>query len=188
MYGARWDGFVNEELLSLISRVRGGDEGAFSDLTLQYRPLIESMARRFLKKSDGDMLLMDDVMQEAALAFYSAACSYDVNSEVTFGLYAKICIRNRLVSMQRALYAKKKKRKPREKTVSQDPVNRLLDKENSELLEKKIDSALSKLEMSVFELYVQKKTYVEIAGELGISVKSVDNAIYRIKTKLRRLI
>lgn len=179
---------MNDELLLLISRSRDGDEGAFSDLTLQYRPLIESMARNFLKKNDDDTFLLDDVMQEATLAFYSAIRSYDVNSEVTFGLYAKICIRNRLVSMQRASYAKKKKRKHREKADSPDPVNRLLDKEDSQQLEKKISAVLSRLEMSVFNLYVQKKTYAEIANELGISVKSVDNAIFRIKTKLRQLI
>lgn len=179
---------MNEEIISLITRSRDGDENAFSDLTSQYRPLIESMSHRFLKKSDDEAFSMDDVMQEATLAFYSAVCTYDMNSQVTFGLYAKICIRNRLVSMQRAFYAKKKKRKPREKTVSQDPVNRLLDKENTEQLEKMIGAVLSKLEMRVFRVYVQKKTYAEMADELGISVKSVDNAIFRIKTKLKRLI
>ena len=92
---------MNEELISLITRSRDGDENAFSDLTLQYRPLIESMSHRFLKKNDDEPVSMDDVMQEATLAFYSAVCSYDVDSQVTFGLYAKICIRNRLVSVQK---------------------------------------------------------------------------------------
>ena len=179
---------MNEELISLISRARDGDEGAFSDLTLQYRPLIESMAHSFYKKSDGELFLMDDVMQEATLAFYSAVCSYEVNSSVTFGLYAKVCIRNRLVSMLRSFYAKKKKIGHQVKTVSQDPVSRLLDKENSEQLDRMIGSVLSDFEMSVFRLYVQRKSYLEIANELGKNVKSVDNAIFRIKTKLKRLI
>ena len=179
---------MNEELFLLISRAREGDESAFSDLTLQYRPLIESMSRSFYEKNDGEAFSKDDVMQEATLAFYSAVCSYDMTSEVTFGLYAKICIRNRLISVQRAFYAKKKKKKHSEKAVSHDPVNRLLEKEDSELLEKKIGSVLSKYEMKVFRLYVQKKSYVEMASELGRSVKSVDNAIFRIKTKLKRLI
>ena len=178
---------MNDELLLLISRSRDGDEGAFSDLTLQYRPLIESMARNFLKKNDDDTFLLDDVMQEATLAFYSAIRSYDVNSEVTFGLYAKICIRNRLVSMQRASYAKKKKRQHREKADSPDPVNRLLDKENTEHLEKRIGAVLSKYEMKVFRLYVQKKSYAEMADELGKTTKSIDNAIARMKTKLKHL-
>ncbi len=171
---------------SLISRIQKGDEGAFSDLTLQYRPLIESMVLSFRKKGEELLLSKDDIMQEATLAFYSAACAYDTNSPVTFGLYAKICIRNKLISMLRASSTKKKEKNRGVENVSQDPVDRLLEKEKSQQLGKKIESALSGFELSVFRLYLEKKSYAEIAEELGRSVKSVDNAIFRIKTKLKR--
>ena len=64
----------------------------------------------------------------------------------------------------------------------------MLEKEDIVAAETRIKAVLSGLEWDVFRLYVQRKSYLEIAEALGRTEKSVDNAIYRIKNKLKRLI
>ena len=119
--------------------------------------------------------------------FYSAVQTYKPSDKVTFGLYAKICVRNRLVSLLRS---SSKKSKNAEKTEEKrkgyiDPVYSFFEEDVAQQMEKRIEELLSGFEYSVFRLYIQNKSYKEIAGILGRSVKTVDNALYRIKTKLK---
>jgi len=177
---------VEKELLSLIRLARSGSESAFADLTVQYKPLIESMSRSYYRKYSGELYSEEDFLQEASMALYSAVCSYNESDEVTFGLYAKICVRNRLVSLLRSASKKTKKTSGRGVEYT-EPSHRLLEKEDIKQFEKKIEAVLSELEWSVFCLYIQKKSYADIARELCRSEKTVDNAIYRIKKKLKEL-
>ena len=175
---------ADEKLLSLITRARAGDEHAFTDLAEMYKPLIESMGRSYAEKCDSALYNEDDFIQEANLGFYSAVRTYKDSEKVTFGLYAKVCVRNRLVSLLRA--SSKKPKKPKDAVVNEnDLLVGLLDRENTQQIEKRIESVLSGLEWSVFCLYIQKKSYADIARELGRTEKSVDNAIFRIKKKLK---
>ncbi len=180
---------MDKNLLSLIELARSGDENAFADLTVMYKPLIESMGKAYAVKCGNILFTEDDFIQEATLGFYSAVRTYKASEEVTFGLYAKICVRNRLVSLLRA--SAKKTKKPKKDGDKRkgyiDPVYSFLEEENAEQMEKKIESVLSAFEWSVFCLYVQNKSYKDIAETLGRSVKTVDNAIYRIKTKIKNL-
>ena len=176
---------MDREQALLIEKIRAGDESAFALLASSYKPLIDSMAKKYFRKSVNAGIAEEDFVQEATMAFYSAVCSYADDKGVTFGLYAKICLRNRLVSMLRSL-SKKQRRTPDEAEASSDPAYRLLEKEAVMRAEKKIRSALSELEWSVLCLYLDKKSYDEISEELGIAKKSVDNALYRIKKKLKK--
>ncbi len=177
---------MDRELQTLITRVRSGDESAFADLAAQYKPLVYRMAKAYSDKLNNDSVGFDDFIQEATLALYSAVCTYKETDKVTFGLYAKVCIRNRLVSYLRSI--SKKQKKQTQKRSENEPARRLIEKVDAEELEGKIKSGLSKLEWEVFCLYIQKKSYVEIAEAIGKSTKSVDNAICRIKTKLKKII
>lgn len=177
---------MDKDLVTLITLVRSGDEGAFADLTVQYKPLIESMAKTYYGKYVGELYSEEDFIQEATMAFYSAVRTYKDGNDVTFGLYAKICIRNRLVSQLRTGAKRSKKRVGSDKGYT-EPSYRLLEKENLKQFEQKIKDALSEFEWLVFCLYIQKKSYAEIAEEVGKTEKSVDNAIYRIKKKLKEL-
>ena len=179
--------FVNDDLIRLITLARSGDEGAYADLTVMYKPLIESMGKNYAGKCDNALYTEDDFIQEANLGFYSAVRTYEETDKVTFGLYAKICVRNRLVSLLRASSRKPKKPKV-ESEGEQDVLSGLLDRENTKEIEKRIEGVLSRLEWEVFCLYIQKCSYADIAERLGRTEKTVDNAIYRIKTKLKRLI
>ena len=63
---------MDKDLVTLITLVRSGDEGAFADLTVQYKPLIESMAKTYYGKYVGELYSEEDFIQEATMAFYSA--------------------------------------------------------------------------------------------------------------------
>ncbi len=175
---------MERDLDTLITLAKQGDENAFIDLVAQYKPLIESMSKSYKKKCANEMYSEEDFVQESTLALYSAVKTYKEKNEVTFGLYAKICIRNRLVSLLRTA-SKKSDKTVRVKSEQNEPVYRLLEAEKAKELEKRIQSSLSNFEWSVFCLYIQKKSYSEIAEAVRRPVKSVDNAICRIKKKLK---
>ena len=86
--------------LDLINAARRGDESAFETLLEAYEPLIDTVSRSFAKETD-DSESHEDLRQEACIAFYKAVQTYDsTQAEVSFGLYAKLCVRNRLISGQ----------------------------------------------------------------------------------------
>ena len=88
----------SSDVISLIFRVRAGDDDAFDLLLETYKPLIEASVMRVLEK-EAYSLYADDFKQEATVVFYNAILTYDVEQhEVEFGLYAKICISNALIS------------------------------------------------------------------------------------------
>ena len=70
----------------------------------------------------------------------------------------------------------------------QNPEQLVIDRENLENLEKKIDDELSSFEKEVLDLYITGMTYVQIAHVLGKDEKSTDNALQRIKSKIKRII
>lgn len=163
------------------------DQVAFAAAVQEYRPLIESLVARFSTSGEED-----DLRQEALIALYSAFCSYDFGQkQVTFGLYAKICIRNRLISVAR-------RHKPDEAVADDgeeqlwedgdDPEEILLAGERYRDLLRVIDESLTPLEKKILTLYLEDISYAQIAKQLNVTEKSVDNAIYRLKAKLRKRI
>lgn len=140
----------------------------------------------------------DDFRQEAVIALYKATMTYRSEyTEVTFGLYAKICIRNRLISLIRKSdkIAEKNVYSPDSvlelnqgldlPEVELDPEKLFIARENYKELLEQIGKILTNYEKSVFDLFLEGKSYREIAFLLNRTEKSVDNAIYRIKTKLK---
>lgn len=173
---------------SLIDRASGGDDSAFAELCSQYGPLIRSMSRRYahMAESDDEEQIREDFSQEATLALYRAVQSYDSKGgKVSFGLYAKICIRNALVSELRRMERGKKADKQHKKDIRLSIYEKgiiLPEREVSELLK---NGSLSAFEKSVFDMYVSGAKVKDISKALGRSGKSVSNAVYRIKSKLR---
>lgn len=179
-----------KELNELIIAVKNGDQKAFVVLLQQYSPLIESTVNTFCSNglSENDK---DDFRQEATVAFYNSVLSYDIEqSEVELGLYAKICMRHALISHLRIA-----KRIPTEIQElsenitsiesSEDPSFRLLEEERLSNLFKIIRNTLSAYEYKVWELYLSGCSTPEIAKKLNTDSKSISNAIYRIRAKLR---
>ncbi len=178
---------MDEKLFSLISSVREGNSSAFSKLCEDFSPLMKSQVTRLF---GDDRSEYDDRLQDAAMALYDAALTFDTaQDKVTFGLYAKICIRNRLVSVKRKENSKKKKSAPYLEgadTGYQETGRRASREKLEENMQ--VMSALSKYERAVLHLYLDGYSYRDIGTALKKSEKSVDNALYRIKSKLKKLI
>jgi RNA polymerase sigma factor (sigma-70 family) len=178
------------EINELIIAVRHGDQKAFILLLKQYSPLIESSVNMFcsdeFSKND-----KDDFRQEATVAFYKSVLKFDIEqSNVEFGLFAKICICHTLISQIRI----SKRISPDVLELSddiistdlhEDPSSKILEEERLSFLFKIIRSSLSKYEYKVWELYLSGCSTTEIATKLNADPKSISNAIYRIRVKLK---
>ena len=199
-----WKGAVNgvtnkamtdEELIRYIGSIRAGDMFAFEQLSQQYRPLLISTVNATL--ANGSISIgasdRDDLMQEALLALYKAACSYKEQDNVSFGLYAKVCIRNGVHNA-----AEKLSRQNRsisdiepvfEDTMDTDatPEECLLVSEKAKEIHSFMDNELTAYERKVFLLHLAQRTYAEIADIVGKDIKSVANAIARVRAKLKKI-
>lgn len=186
---------AQENILALIAAAQKGDQSAFVALAELYDPLIRATVAKFriAEMTEADM---EDLRQEALLAFYSALVSYDAGiSEVAFGLYAKICLCNRLSSEMRGIrrrlrygYLPLNQEEVLTRVSDEDPVAAIMARENERSLKMRIAAALSPYENRVFSMYVSGIRQSDMAKQLGMSEKSVANAVYRIRKKLKVLL
>lgn len=179
---------------ALLHAVRAGDQNAFSALLLQYRPLIDRAVDRFAAELPGEES-REDVRQEALAAFYDAIRSYRTDQEkVEFGLYAKVCIGNRLVShlrrerRQQGLLSLDDLSAERVMGADGDLLSLMIEEETAQALSASIKKVLSKYEYEVFSLYFQGYSSAKIAAVMQKSIRSIDNAIARIRKKLKNLL
>ncbi len=180
--GSEKSGELSEQVRQLLEGVRKGDADAFDELSAGYRPLVESLVGTLLKGSVFSESDRDDLMQEASITLYHAAMSYDTaQEEVTFGLYAKICLKNRLSTILR----RKKRQLRAERNSLSEEIPSGVSEDDVEFLLTKISSVLSGLEMKVFRLMIRGCSHAHIAQLIGKPVRSVDNAAARIRKKLR---
>ena len=185
----------NDEIYQLIELVRKGNSEAFSKLVDIYNPLLKKIL--FLYTTD-DMSDEDieDLGQEELIAFYRAALNFNSKQvEVEFGLYAKICVTNSMISYKRA--ARKKSNEiayvgDEELNLISDPESEpakfFEQKESERILGEQIEKTLSQYENEVWGYYVNGYSSKEIASKLSSSEKSIDNAIFRIRRKLKTLL
>jgi RNA polymerase sporulation-specific sigma factor len=180
------------ETLTLLSIAKTGDQAAFDTLLTQYTPLIEHRLQA-VRTRRPDILPEDekDLRQEAHLAFYRALLGYNVEQhDVSFGLYAKICIENALVSALRKIQPSSELL-DYDTMVSlpagneEDPSQRLREQEDYEALCHRIARILSPYENAIWQRYIAGMTASQIAEQLGRDSRSIHNAIYRIRNKLR---
>ena len=126
-------------------------------------------------------------------ALYRAAHVFHGDRGVTFGLFAKICIVNGIADSLRYIRGKgtmlsMEDLDEREQPDGDEPnpQSLLLDKEQVWESRRQIKAMLSPLEYEIFEMYISRFSYAGIASRIGKSQKSVDNALCRIKKKLRQ--
>ncbi len=183
---------MDDKTTKLIRDAKDGSQSAFSDLCEIYRPLIDGCVFRFVSDTMTDQD-KEDLSQEALIKFCSAVCSYDdVYENVKFGLYAKICIENGLVSFMRS-----HNRKNRIRPISLDAdvaddmicdgdvLQSLVDRERASMLVGQIRRLLSDYENRIWWMYASGMSVSEIAVLLNVDSRSVSNAVYRIRRKLR---
>ena len=176
-----------EEIMHYINRVKAGEEAYFEQLLSKYNALINSMAKKY-----SDMCTTspqyDDFLQEAKMAFYNSVLSYKEEAGITFGAYAKVCIRNRLVSCVRVHNSKKRQKRSDTKNNYdlENPQDTLIVRELEKKLFSLAQDCLSPYEKKIFGYYIAGERAKEISEKVLRSEKSVNNAIYRIKAKLKR--
>ena len=171
-----------KEIFQLISEVRRGNDGAFSDLVKRYTPLMNKEISEFMTSS----ISFDEMFSEACIALHSAAMRYDIlQTTVTFGLFAKICIHRRLIDLSKALV-------PKETVIDVDKVSvtypidtRLAEAERFDSIMCVSKTLLSDFEYEVLILHIQGYKTARIAEILSCESKSIDNAKNRIFKKLR---
>ncbi len=178
---------LTDEELAL--QAQNNNEYAFNTLVNLYLPVIRIKAGKF-KDTD-----VDDLIQEGLLGLWSAAQTYDPTRNATFKTYAFKCIDNRLISG--AKIGKGKKHIPQELLIYLDsdenvqlkdnssPEQSVIEHENYTVMVKHIKDILSKKEFKVLSHYLAGNTYGQIAEILDCDVKAVDNAIQRIRKKLK---
>ncbi len=164
-----------------LERAQQGDPEATTELFSLYRPMLTHAVTLSYPGLADVGYSREDLMQEASIALTRAIRCYDPERGVTFGAYARRCVRNRLASVARSAASKRKKTAaPAESTVMGTP---LIAKEQLQNL----DRMLTDYERRVFYMMTDGYKPAEIAHSLNKQVKSVYNAICRIKIKAARL-
>ncbi len=197
------------EILRLLELIREETNDrlrsdAFAALGARYRPLTEHMVNRYAASlSSGTVSSADrqELEEEASIALYHAARFYRAGTHATFGYFARVCIRNRLVSFLRKYKQQTQflvieapsdddmhplqHRHPDALTVG-DIGEQVAEQDAFRALFDRFLSSLTDYETRVFHRYVRGCTYKEIAEALDVPLKSVDNAVYRIRVKLKQ--
>ena len=185
---------MHSELDILLENVRSGKPLSFEAIYALYIPLIDSMTKSYCNRYGVSEAEIDDVRQEAMIALYNASLTYETGKDVTFGAYAKVCIRNKILSYIRCFLENDIPVSLEERENDWDepdfdtPEQLIISKESLCHLNRRIDETLTDFEKSVFALYIGDMSYTDMANTLAKPKKSIDNAIHRIKAKLRKLI
>jgi RNA polymerase sporulation-specific sigma factor len=185
---------VHSELDILLENIKNGKTLSFEVIYRLYLPLIDSMTRNYCRHYKVFESETEDIRQEALIALYNAVLTFKTENAVTFGAYAKACIRNKILSYIRCFLendipaAPDVRENDWEEPDFDTPEQIVISKESLCHLNRRIDETLTDFEKSVFVLYIGDMSYEDMATNLGKPKKSIDNAIHRIKAKLRKLI
>lgn len=150
--------------------------------------LVRACARPYFL-SGGDS---EDLIQEGMIGLLAAISAYDASRGVPFRAFAGTCIRSRIVSAVRAARAGKNRPLNDALPLENDalpqpgPEEELLRREETEAFLSSLTQSLSALERQILPLYLEGRSYREIAASIGRSEKSVDSAVQRIRAKAGR--
>ncbi|MBQ8302189.1 MAG: sigma-70 family RNA polymerase sigma factor [Clostridia bacterium] len=178
------DLYRTSETNELIEACRLHNDEAFDELVQRYTPMMRKVVNGFGRPAHE----YDELFSEACVALHLAAQKYDLTqSEVTFGLYARICVRNRIVDLLRvADSAHASGEIDIEQLADEDSVEkRIVDRETFDGLLTSARALLSEYEYRVLLLHIQGYKTAAIAKALDRSAKSVDNAKARLFRRLR---
>ena len=186
----------DEELIKLL---RNGDEEIYDFLCSKYKGLVRSRAQSmYMWGAEAE-----DLIQEGMIGLFKAVRDYKSDKEASFYSFAQLCITRQLSSALEA--SNRKKHMPLNTYISfsqsdsdgtefeemlQDdiasPEQLLIEKEKFKEFKEQLWNKLSNMEKKVLQLYLEGNNYTTIAHMLGKSDKSIDNALSRIRQKLKR--
>ncbi len=198
----RFSTMLDEEV---VEDARNGDRQALEFLIHKYKNFVRAKARSyFLIGAD-----REDIIQEGMIGLYKAIRDYRSDKLSSFRAFAELCITrqiitaiktatrqkhiplNSYVSLNKPLYDEESDRTLMDVlsgTKICDPEELIISQEEFSTIEAKIEELLSDLEWEVLTSYLQGKSYQEIAEDLDRHVKSIDNALQRVKRKLERFL
>jgi RNA polymerase sporulation-specific sigma factor len=186
----------------LVAHVRAGNDAAIDILLARYRHYARAKARTyFLAGAD-----KEDIVQEGMIGLFKAIRDFEPQKNAAFRAFAELCITrqiitaiktatrqkhiplNSYVSLNRPAYASNEDDRPLSEAIVakeiSDPMDLVISAEEVDGIRSSMDRILSSLEAEVLDLYMDGKSYQQIANMLGRHVKSIDNALQRIKRKL----
>lgn len=187
----------------LVEAVRDGDDDALEYLINKYRNFVRAKARSyFLIGAD-----REDIVQEGMIGLYKAIRDFKGDKLASFKAFAELCITRQIITAIKT--ATRQKHIPLNSYVSldkpiydeesdrtlldviggsrvSDPEELIINQEEFMGLEDKMSEILSELERKVLMLYLDGRSYQEIAVDLDRHVKSIDNALQRVKRKLEQ--
>lgn len=195
-----YNNMSDDELLELINKK---DTDALDFLICKYKDLVNSKVNKYFIIGAEK----EDIVQEGLIGLYKAIKDYKPDKQNSFKSFANLCIERQLITAIKS--SNRQKHMPLnsylslnmtafenedgnndtqivdvlENTVIEDPLDTITKKEYFSSVENVIDSSLSDFEKKVLNRYVQGESYVKIAERLDAPVKSVDNAIQRIRKK-----
>lgn len=191
----------DDEIIRLIHQEDGQ---ALDYLIHKYKNFVRAKARTyFLIGAD-----KEDIIQEGMIGLYKAIRDYDGEKQTSFKAFAELCITrqiitaiktatrqkhiplNSYVSLDKPIYDEESDRTLLDVIAGSnaiDPQELLVNQEKFGDMEVKLSELLSEFEKGVLHLYLEGRTYQEISVDLGRHVKSVDNALQRVKRKLEQL-
>lgn len=195
-----YNNMSDDELLELINKK---DTDALDFLICKYKDLVNSKVNKYFIIGAEK----EDIVQEGLIGLYKAIKDYKPDKQNSFKSFANLCIERQLITAIKS--SNRQKHMPLnsylslnmtafenedgnndtqivdvlENTVIEDPLDTITKKEYFLSVENAIDSSLSDFEKKVLNRYVQGESYVKIAERLDAPVKSVDNAIQRIRKK-----
>ena len=192
---------INDE--DLIEIIKTGDKIAFEYLMNKYKELVNiKVSKYFIVGAE-----RDDIVQEGMIGLFKAIKSYKPDMQNSFKSFANMCVERQLITAIKT--SNRQKHMPLNSYLSlnisayneeenesdetlidvlnlnlaEDPLDTITKKEYYKSLEETIDKSLSEFEKKVLNKYINGKSYVQIADDLDTPVKSIDNAIQRIRKK-----
>ena len=190
-----YEQFTDEEL---IERLRDGEQELEDYLMEKYKGMV-------LKKAHAMFIVggeREDLIQEGMIGLFRALRDYQPGKSATFATFANLCVERQIykaIEMSGRL-----KNKPLNSYISlseeespilyslafeqQDPEAIVIDRENVNVMQEKIRQHLSRFETRVLDAYLEGMTYTQIAEAMGKSPKSIDNALQRIRGKIREFL
>lgn len=187
----------------LVDQVHHGNTDALDYLITKYRLFVKSKAKSyFLIGAD-----KEDIVQEGMIGLYKAIRDFNGDKLSSFRAFAELCITrqiitaiktatrqkhiplNSYVSLDKPIYDEESERTLMDvitSPVTDNPEKIIINQEDFSRLESKMVEVLSELEQQVLSRYLAGQSYYEISEELNRHVKSIDNALQRVKRKLER--
>ncbi len=192
--------YENKKDEELISIIHSGDKKALEYLINKYKEIVNmKVGKYFIIGAE-----KEDIIQEGMIGLFKAVKNFDNTKQNSFKTFANLCIERQLITAIKT--SNRQKHIPLNSYLSlntsayedddnillmdilnnnsvEDPLETITKKEYYKVVENTIDKSLSNFEKQVLTRYIQGESYISIANELNTPVKSIDNAIQRIRKK-----